>query len=304
MHTPKELTVDQAILDYTPTRLADADTWQVIQDHVRTAVHSQHLTKRDTVWHWMGDMTRYYAWCHHHGHPLELQPYLIDAFCEQLTLVPSSVQRYRRRLTRVGENLGTLTPPSRTHYTHKLHLGETPYTHEELDYWWRIAQSQKTTHRVRLLSSVIALGAGAGLTTSEIANLPKDAIQTHPSMDDLLLVHLPERVSVVDTDWAERVHDLNAQIPGEYWFGTMRMQTKDLLTYVKSKAIIPADAPTLTVRRLRTTYAVTLLNRGVLAPEFFAIFGSKSAITYERLARFVTPRWENGQYLRIAAGLR
>ena len=80
-------------------------------------------------------------------------------------------------------------------------------------------------------------------------------------------------------------------------------QGKDLLTYVKSKAAIPADAPDLTVRRLRTTYAVTMLNRRLSTTEFMAIFGSTSAITFERLARFVDARWDDAEYLRIAAGI-
>ena len=91
--------------------------------------------------------------------------------------------------------------------------------------------------------------------------------------------------------------------PTEYLFGQHRTQTKDLLTYVRSRAIIPDDVPPLTIRRLRTTYAVTLLTRRVSPSEFMAIFGSTSAISFERLARFVPARWDDAEYLRVAAGL-
>ena len=297
-------TVAYVIENYTPgARVCDPQIWPLIADDVRAAVHSLELDKRDTVNHFLADVTRYLAWCHVQGHPKEFREDLIAAFCDTLTFVATSVQRHRTRLRRIGVGYGTVEKLARTQFPHHTHTGGEPYTRAELDRWWEVASSQKTAHRSRLLRATVALGAGAGVTTAEMANLRTRDFSAHPAYPDLLLVHLPDRVVPVDAAWVERVRQIVDDAPSEYLFGTYHTQTKDLLAYVKSKAIIPDDVPALTIRRLRTTYAVSLLTRRVSVSEFMAIFGNSTAISFERLARFVPARWDDAEYLRVAAGI-
>lgn len=305
MQTGEVNTVAYVIENYTPgARVCDPQIWPLIADDVRAAVHSLELNKRDTVNHFLADVTRYLAWCHVQGHPMEFREDLIAAFCDTLTtFVATSVQRHRSRLRRIGIGYGTIARPARTQFPHHTHSGEEPYTRAELERWWEVASSQKTEHRSRLLRATIALGAGAGVITAEMANLRTRDFAPHPDHPDLLLVHLPDRVVPVDAEWVERVQQVIEDAPGEYLFGRHHTQTKDLLAYVKSKAIIPDDVPALTIRRLRTTYAVSLLTRRVSVSEFMAIFGNSTAISFERLAQFVPTRWDDAEYLRVAAGI-
>lgn len=304
MRTEEVNTVAYVIENYSPgARVCDPQVWPLIADDVRAAVHSLKLTKRDTVNHFLADVTRYLAWCHVQGHPMEFREDLIAAFCDTLTFVATSVQRHRTRLRRIGVGYGTVDKLARTQFPHHTHTGGEPYTRAELDRWWKVASSQKTAHRARLLRATVALGAGAGVTTAEMANLRTSDFSVHPAYPDLLLVHLPDRVVPVDAAWVERVRQIVDDAPSEYLFGKYHTQTKDLLAYVKSKAIIPDDVPALTIGRLRTTYAVSLLTRSVSVSEFMAIFGNSTAITFERLARFVPARWDNAEYLRVAAGI-
>ncbi|MHA6751582.1 hypothetical protein ACX31A_11975 [Dermacoccus nishinomiyaensis] len=293
----------QLINDYAPKQICDAETWALVAPNVRAAVLTQGLTNRDTTFHWMAYTTRYFAWCARQGHPLEITQELVDAFCDSLNLAASTVQSHRTRLRRMGEAQGTIAPRSRTRYTQKTSSGQAPYTPDELERWWQIASAQKTVHRTRLLQAVVAFGAGAGLTTTELGNLRANDVRPHPEHPELWLVHLPDRVVPIDHAWLSRCQQVLTGSYNGYLFGSPHSQGKDLLTVVKSKAAIPTDAPDLTVRRLRTTYAVTMLNRHLSATEFMAIFGSTSAITFERLARFVDARWDDAEYLRIAAGI-
>lgn len=290
-------------MDYRPRDVCDADTWAIIAPTVRRAISTQRLERRSSVHHWMSQLTRYFAWCQRQGHPLQVTPVLIDAFCDALTLAPTSIQSHRNRLNRVGAALGHMS--SRVTVASRPHTktGQPPYSPAELERWWQIASSQKTAHRCRLLQATIAFGVGAGLTTFEIGNLLVRDVVPHPDFPDLVLVHLPDRVAPVDTAWLERVRLVLNSAPNEYLLGSPHVQGADVLTQVKSKATIPDDVPNLTVRRLRTTYGVNLLNRRLSPAEFLAVFGGTSAISFERLARFVDSRWDDAQYLRIAAGL-
>lgn len=298
------LAVTRAVDRYNPqTATCDPATWAQIADVTRQAVHLVELTKLETVWHWMATTTQYFAWCHRQGHPLEFTSDLVSAFCDTLTVVPSSVQTHRRRLTRMGEIAGTIEPAAKTEFPHHTETGQEPYTRSELDRWWEVATNQKTDHRARLLRATIALGAGAGLRTTDIANLRVTDVEEHPDHDGLLLVHLPDRVAPVDTTWVERVREVLADAPGDYVVNKHHEQTKDLLTYVKSRAKIPDDVPALTIRRLRTTYGVALLNRRLGPAEFMAVYGATTASVFERFARFVDSRWDDAEYLRVAAGV-
>ena len=296
--------MNTTIAHYHPSpRICDATTWAAIAPTVRDCCTLMEPAEGNTSLRWLGVTTRYFAWCVQGGHDFSITEDKIVAHCAGLTLMPRTVQGNMARLRALGRAQGTVFPPMTIVWPSRKDGSRSIFTPEELERWWQVACHQPSPLRRRDLCTIIALGAGAGLTSAECVALSASDVEGHPHDSGILLVHLPDRVVPVDSLWVPRLHELVATCPGEYLFRQSDKVQRDLMTTVKRRVKTPAGLPGLTMRRLRSTWMVSMMSRRLTVPELYSISGVRSASVLQELAPYVPGSFDDGRYLRIAAGL-
>lgn len=152
------------------------------------------------------------------------------------------------------------------------------------------------------MTTVLALGLGAGLRSREIVWVTPGAI--HQRGTGLVTVDLPDRVVPLRTDIAPTVLELIADEDTDRpVIGRVSPGAKDPLERCRRGIELPTRLPRLVVSRLRTTWAVDVLRCGVRLSEYLAMAGTTSAKSLEAMSPHIGLRGDDTVW-REAAGLR
>lgn len=277
--------IDELIELYVPR---DTRHWKEVRPLVLEATNAARPKSWDRTREMMLVLTHFIIWAWKVGaRDLNLDDLLtknaVRRFIAAQTELTSSARvRHETHLARAIEGYTGLKPGNSSHEN----TNSVPYTPAELASWLSVANTY-STERMRVTSrSIIALGVGAGLGTTEMASLRNR---------DVLLpeVHVGgeyARTGYVLPAWREYL-TVGAD-PDDYLLlpDVVRPQ-KPGRTILNFLHALPGAS--VSPRRLRSTWTVDLLHRGIGVQDFLALTAQKTARTLDRyvehLRRASTP---------------
>lgn len=294
---------------YRPTRSrADDGLWSVLRPLARKAATATDYESPATALLGMRALTGFLLWAHAEDLPLDLERLLTPFRVEQYATVgmsklsPRSRSTMRGALRRIGRSATSRAPWVAEEHVYRGHVLAPPYTPAEVAGYWEAAQAQATARRSRVLTTVLALGLGAGLRSREIVWVTPSAIRQRGA--GLVTVDLPDRVVPLRSGIAHTLVDLIADDDANQpVIGRVNPGANDPLERCRRGIELPARLPRLVVSRLRTTWAVEVLQSGVRISEYLTIAGTTSAKTLEAMVPHVGVR-DDDTVWREAADLR
>lgn len=229
-YAPKPATV--------PTRL-----WRTLRP---LAVEAVRAAQYQSVWgaHFaLRTTARFLAWAVEQGVPLEAErtftPDLVERYCAQhaRTLSTRTKGNYRSALRAVSRASTTKAgwAPDPKPYTDHVHLAP-PYTTDEIAGFWRAADNQATEYRVRVMTSMLTLGLGAGLRVSEVMSVSSsEHVRLHPKDSRLWVIILDDRTVPVLSTYVPRLRALCREHPEGPLIGEHKITSKDPLGVVRRR---------------------------------------------------------------------
>lgn len=218
-----------------------------------------------------------------------IQNYVTEALPKDLA--SGTKRNYRAWITRVAEVVNPDKNPRNSAPLNQKDM-EAPYTEDEIVALDRWAAGQGTAYKRQGAAVLIALGAGAGLSAVEIANLRRESVTVH---DDGTV----EIQVVVKGEWKRRVivsaefeDIITTAIEGlsgnSMVFLWKRNRTEnDVVSAFVGKCANPKGTPTVQGRRLRNTWFVTQMTNRVDVLTLMEAAGLQSLESISRLAKFV-----------------
>ena len=217
-------------------------------------------------------------------------------------LTEGTRRNYRTWLFRVAE---AVNPEANPHNPMPLNQRalDTPYTSGELallDGW---AAGQSTAYSRRAATTLVALGAGAGLSSREIAFLRNDAVTIGD--DRSVTINIAEggrpRQIPVAARYEKALTKAVKGMPGErFVFLPQRTRTKnDVVSAFVARTSRPTGTPTVRVQRLRNTWLVQQMTNRVDVLTLMEAAGLKSLESISRLASFVPRPTEQARIAQL-----
>lgn len=294
---------------YEPTPASvSPDEWGLIRSPVRAAVRrADHATPRAALFA-MRYTTQLTVWAIRNDVPLDmsriLSPDRIDRFVAIVLrqLCSSSKSSVRSHLRRVAWAQSGASSTA-VKYPRPTALS-APYSRDEIKGFWEAAQAQSNDRRQRVLTTILTLGIGAGLTASEILSVSAaQNIRQHPDDKRLWVIVLAERTVPVRADYVEALMALSSEYSQGPLIGRVSRRVNDPMGAMLKGVELPAHLPPIRCRRLRITWMVSILASDLRISEFQAVAGTVSAKSLEGLAPYVPVRANASEYLFKAAGI-
>jgi len=219
---------------------------------------------------------------------------LIDTYVREAlpaNLVPGTRRNYRAWILRVAE---VVNPNKNPHTPLPLNSKsmEMPFTDDDIVALDRWAAGQPTEYRRTGAAVLVALGAGAGLSSVEIAHLTRDAVTIHDDGKVELRVQVDgefKRRVIVSAEFEDIIAAQAKESPREgFVFAPERTRAQnDIVSAFVARTVRPRGSLTVTVRRLRNTWLVTQMTNRVDVFTLMEAAGLQSLESISRLAQFV-----------------
>lgn len=285
------LTAAQAIDQYSPYMLTPEE-WDVVADFVRASVSDLDPEGPHRAREWLRTVTALAAWSHREGIPLEREEVFApdnvrryaDIGCPELS-TPSRATR-RAVLRRMGRALTEEAPWPTPEPMLPQRLRHQPYSAKDEQ---RLrALRLPTRHQQRRLDAVLALGLGAGLWAREYLTADPADLRTIDGVTHLQVHGTRSRHVIVRADDADALRRIAAAHPNENFVGFRASEWDRSRTWNAIRAI---DTPTdlrLETERLRSTWLVHHLDRGVHLAVLARNAGLKTTRAFTLLMPFLT----------------
>jgi len=219
---------------------------------------------------------------------------LIDAWvADELPahLAPGTRRNNRAWVSRVAEAVNPDKNPRAPMPMNERSMSQ-PYNEAEIVALDRWAAGQSTPYLRNNAAVLVALGAGAGLGSIEIAQVQRQSVIVHDdglvTIDVVVKGEFKRRVIVTaefETIIARQVKKL---APESFVFLPKRTRTEnDVVSAFVSRTSRPRGCPSIQVRRLRNTWFVTQMTNRVDVLSLMEAAGLESLETISKLARFV-----------------
>lgn len=306
-------TVEEVLERYQPKRdTVSPAQWQRVRPLAVRAVRAANFGSVHGVHFALKAVAQFLAWADDNGLPLVAEsvftPDVVERYCATRSKELSSrtVANYRSALRSAARAVTVQAPwaPPAKPYADHVHLAP-PYTEAEIASFWECARSQATEHRQRVMTTMLALGLGAGLRVSEVLALTAhEHVRLHPRDERLCVLLLEDRTVPVLATYTATVLDLCRQYPEGPLIGRYKATGKDPMGVVRKGLEIPSSLPRLSMSRLRTTWmASVLMQPDIRISEFMVMAGTVSSKTLECIAPFIPYRAAGDEYLFKGAGL-
>jgi integrase len=206
-------------------------------------------------------------------------------------IAPGTRRNHRAWITRVAEAVAPDKNPRRPIPLNERAM-EVPYDDGDIVALDRWAKGQSTQYTRSNAAILIALGAGAGLTSIEIAQLKTEQVHVADSglVEIDIVVKGESKRRVVVTSQFERViaKAVKKRTPEESVFLPQRARTNNaVISAFVGRTSRSPGTPTVTVRRLRNTWFVTQMTNRVDVLTLMEAAGLQSLETISRLAHYV-----------------
>ncbi|WP_157453871.1 site-specific integrase [Cellulomonas sp. Root485] len=240
-------------------------------------------------------LSRFVAWAHGEGLPLDrevmLTPDQVDRYtkvgCDAFRLesratIRSEMRRYSRELTRRApwpelDRIGKRSGP-------------VPYTRAEIARLWEVAGQQSTAVRRRHLTVILGLGLGAGVHPGEIGHVTTNDLITVSGVWCVRLVGDRPRTVPITAPYQEPLLAIAAEDPGSRLIGKVESEwVSSRLSRMLEKAEFPEDCPRLTTYRLRVTWLVAHLDHDVNLRGLAEMAAVSSASAFEKAIAHMRP---------------
>jgi integrase len=200
-------------------------------------------------------------------------------------------RNYRAWIVRVAEVVNPDRNPIRMKSLNSRGM-EPPYTSKELVALRRWSEGQSTQYRRNGAQTLVALGAGAGLSSIEIAHLKVSCIEQHLDGSVEIHVHVDgdyKRSVIVSSPFDAKLAELVSSLESDRmaFLPNRASTTNDVVSNFISKLASPPGTPTITVRRLRNTWFVNHLTNRVDVFTLMRAAGLESLESISRLSAFV-----------------
>lgn len=296
------------IVSYTP-RINPAE-WEAIAPFVRDAVAAADPPRADTAKNWLHAVSLLANWCETTA-CIDLtwenvfHADTIERFIQQTESTNRSTRgTYRSWLFAVAEQLVGPQKQSQIRRTVGRWEGAEAYTPAEVTSLRLAQRVQGTTYACLNYGLLLALGAGAGLTTGEMFGLCQRDI-TH--RDGVYVITLPAsryrkpRQVPMLAIWEDLLTPgLRPTQPDAPVVLTQSERTSpNAINRFIARARKNGLAPSMW--RLRATWTVTLLDAGVPLPDLLAVGGFESLSKFERFIPQLTRYAAEERDLRIRA---
>jgi hypothetical protein len=219
---------------------------------------------------------------------------LIDTYVREALpgdFAPGTRRNYRAWILRVAE---VVNPDKTPHIPIPLNSKsmEIPYSEADIVALDRWAAGQPTEYRSVAAATLVALGAGAGLTSIEIAHLRSDSVTIHGNGTVEIKVTVAgefKRRVVVTSEFEDIIAAQVKTLPGDkFVFLPKRSRVEnDIVSAFVSRTARPAGSLTVTVRRLRNTWLVNQMINRTDVLTLMEAAGLQSLESISRLAQFV-----------------
>lgn len=237
-------------------------------------------------------LTRLAEWCLSEGLDLDvetvLDPDTVERFITTALAWSRSRATYRSDLRRIGRKLTRHAPWEPPPEAIPRRVLAPPYSRKELGAFRRMAEQQASPERRRAAKAFIALGAGAGLDGRWCTRVR--AADITPGRSGVLVRVGPPRprsVPVLASFEADLI-ELAEGPPERFLVGgtaTSRRRASNLLAGLKW----PPGSPSLSTRRLRSTWLAHHLTAGTRLPELARSAGLVGVAVLGDLLKFVPP---------------
>lgn len=306
-------TVEEVLEHYQPRKdTMPLAQWRRVRPLAVRAVRAANYTSVHGAYFALKAVAQFLAWAEDEGIRLlpdtVFTPTLVERYCgtRSKDLSRRTLANYRSSLRSAARAVTTTAPwpPPPKQYADHVHL-TPPYTAAEIAAFWDCARSQATAHRERVMTTMLALGLGAGLRVSEVlAVSASDHVRLHPQDHRLCVVILKDRTVPILSTYAPAVLDLCERYPDGPLIGPHKANAKDPMGIVRKNLEIPKSLPRLVMSRLRTTWMASLLVLpDIRISEFMVMAGTVSSRTLEDIAPFIPYRADDDEYLFKGAGL-
>lgn len=203
-----------------------------------------------------------------------LTPSNIESFTASMEGADTTKATLRSDLDRLGRALTAKAPwePPATRYSRASRL--KPYTDEEIRAFHRDASQQPTRRKEMAARGMLALCAGAGVSSGELRGIVTDSIRTRS--DGTVVVHVTgsrPRVVPVAEAVGEELLEL-AEMANGVWICGGRSAGKNYANMM-SKAVLTRSGNPLLPARLRSTWIVRSLENKAPLTDLLHLAGMK-----------------------------
>lgn len=208
---------------------------------------------------------------------------------DKTELADGTLRNYRAWILRVAEAVNPEQNPRNPRPLNGRGMDE-PYDDDDhfgLDRW---AAGQNSPYMRQAARTLIALGAGAGLSASEITHLRRESVSIDAGVItiDVVSEKQPRQVTLLAKYEGSLAEDL-ADVPEHaFVFLPNRTRTKnDVVSAFVARSVTPPGSLTVRAQRLRNTWLVTHMRNRVDVYTLMQAAGLKSLESISRLAVFV-----------------
>jgi hypothetical protein len=204
---------------------------------------------------------------------------------------PGTRRNYRAWVSRVAEVANPDKNPRAPMPLNARSMSE-PYSENDIVALDRWASGQPTPYLRSNAAVLVALGAGAGLSSIEIVQVQRQSVSMHDDGTVTINVVVKgehKRQVVVSAEFEKTIAKQVQGLPPEaFVFLPRRSRTEnDVVSAFVARTTHPTGTPSVTVRRLRNTWFVTQLTNRVDVLSLMDAAGLESLESISKLARFV-----------------
>ena len=297
--------VEAWICTYVPRRF-DRSLWESsIRGFVLPLLFAMRPAGRAIAARQAYALTRLAEWCVSEGMDLDvetvLDPDTVERFISTALAWSRSRATYRSDLRRIGRKLTSRAPWEPSPEAIPRRVLAPPYTSSELAKFRTMAQQQASPQRRRAARALIALGAGAGLDGRWCTRIR--AADVTAGRSGVLVRVGPPRPRIVPAlaSFEADLVELAKGPPERFLVGgtaTSRHRASNLLAGLRW----PPRSPSLSTRRLRSTWLAQHLAAGTRLPELARSAGLVGVAVLGDLLAFV-PAPEDPDAVRQLRGL-
>jgi hypothetical protein len=292
---------------YKPQMIAAADWEQaglkafVIEQLERLDPPGVAQAKKDAL-----ELAKIAKWCLDQGLDLDvevvLDPDTVERYTTYALADDAHKGDYRARLRRLGRTLTVKAPWEPAAAPLKRRTIALPYEADDLGRLLRDAQRQPTQLRHRAFRAVLALGLGAGLDGRWAGHVRGLDVTVRRGVT---LVEVgapaPRKVPVLAT-WEDEVQQLAASAGQGLLLGGQPPAARNLVNRRVAEFVLGQGSPRLVAARLRSTWLVGHLARGIRLPELASAAGLQGITTLSDLLPHVPPVTEVDAEQQLRAG--
>ncbi|MET4583764.1 hypothetical protein ABIE21_003295 [Conyzicola nivalis] len=285
--------IDGVIRNFTP--LAPPRLWnEAVQEFTRSAVTEMQTKSEQEARFYMSTLSGLVIWSVNIAClPLTRESVLIgsniDAYIRKgvSNISPVTQRLVRLRLLRVSAQLVDYDPERRDAGPKFRAETFAPYKPSELARFRNQGATRSTAVRRHNWMTLLALGAGFALNTTEIIDLPASRIESTPNGLHVRVGGKKPRTVTCLASWEEDVRRLlESPLAGQHLFHKDERPTTPALYAARFINTVANEGAAFKVERLRSTWIVEHINARTPVFALMHALGSKSLSSLERLERF------------------